>query len=208
MKLTSRQGRSPHESVVFGSIAFDSPEETLIATRLDEVIPLLVSAERQAHSGFYVAVLLSYEAAPAFDSVLRVHTPSDFPLAWAAVFQDKVELTNQEHPSVSSNSWTPQVSQNEYNLAISRIRELIAAGDTYQVNYTVPLTSSFDGDAYAWYRSLCLAQGAQYSAYLDLGRYQVLCLSPELFFERRGDHVVTKPMKGTARRGRWSAEDR
>ena len=55
---------------------------------------------------------------------------------------------------------------------------------------------------------LCLAQGAQYSAYLDLGRYKVLCLSPELFFERRGNHVITRPMKGTVRRGRWPAEDR
>ena len=208
MKLTSHRGRSSHPYVVFGSIAFDSPKETLIATRLDEVIPLLASAERHARSGFYVAVLLSYEAAPAFDPVLRVHAPGDFPLAWAAVFPDKLELTSEEHPSVSSNSWTPEVSQTEYNLAISRIRELIAAGDTYQVNYTFPLTSSFNGDAYEWYRSLSLAQGAQYSAYIDLGRYQVLCLSPELFFERRGDHVVTKPMKGTARRGRWSAEDR
>ena len=70
-----------------------------------------------------------------------------------------------------------------------RIRELIAAGDTYQVNYSFPLTSTFNGDTYAWYRSLCLAQGAQYSAYLDLGRYKVLCLSPELFFERRGNQV-------------------
>ena len=85
----------------------------------------------------------------------------------------------------------------EYDAAVARIRELIAAGDTYQVNYSFPLTSSFNGDAYAWYRNLCLAQGAPYSAYLDLGRYKVLCLSPELFFERRGDHVVTRPMKGT-----------
>jgi para-aminobenzoate synthetase/4-amino-4-deoxychorismate lyase len=54
---------------------------------------------------------------------------------------------------------------------------------------------------------LCVAQGAQYSVYLDLGRYQVLCLSPELFFERRGNHVITRPMKGTVRRGRWPAED-
>ncbi len=54
---------------------------------------------------------------------------------------------------------------------------------------------------------LCLAQGARYCAYLDLDRYQVLSLSPELFFERRGDRVITRPMKGTIRRGRWTEED-
>jgi para-aminobenzoate synthetase/4-amino-4-deoxychorismate lyase len=99
------------------------------------------------------------------------------------------------------------VSRDEYDRSVSRIRELIAAGDTYQVNYSFPLTSSFNGDAFAWFRDLCVAQGAQYSVYLDLGRYQVLCLSPELFFERRGNHVITRPMKGTVRRGRWPAED-
>ena len=197
-----------HPTFVFGPIAFDSPVETLVATRLDEVLTLLEFAERHARSGSYVALMLSYEAAPAFDPVLRVHEPRDFPLAWAAVFTRKLDVPNEDQPSITSNSWTPQVPQHEYDDAISCIHELIAAGDTYQVNYTFPLTSSFDGDAYAWYRSLCLAQGAQYSAYLDLGRYQVLCLSPELFFERRGNHIRTRPMKGTAPRGRWPAEDR
>nr|MBA3569390.1 chorismate-binding protein [Pyrinomonadaceae bacterium] len=51
------------------------------------------------------------------------------------------------------------------------------------------------------------AQGADYCAYLDLGRYKVLCISPELFFERRGDSIKTKPMKGTINRGRWALED-
>jgi para-aminobenzoate synthetase/4-amino-4-deoxychorismate lyase len=91
---------------------------------------------------------------------------------------------------------------------VARIRDLIAAGHTYQVNYSFPLTSSFNGDAYELYRNLYLAQGAPYSAYLDLGRFKVLCLSPELFFERRGNLCITKPMKGTVKRGRWLEEDR
>ena len=202
-------------TVVFGSpdnaangwrLVFDAPLKTIIANRIDEVLPLLEFAEREALAGSYVAVMLSYEAAPAFDSILSVHGASEFPLAWAASFPASTEIP-ASGGSLSSNSWSPRVDQSEYTAAVARIRELIAAGDTYQVNYSFPLTSSFEGDAYAWYRQLCLAQGAPYSAYLDLGRYKVLCLSPELFFEHTGDHVVTKPMKGTVRRGRWGAED-
>jgi para-aminobenzoate synthetase / 4-amino-4-deoxychorismate lyase len=37
--------------------------------------------------------------------------------------------------------------------------------------------------------------------------YQVLSLSPELFFERRGNRLMTRPMKGTMPRGRWAEED-
>ena len=178
-----------------------------IAKRLEEVFEVLNFAEREARAGSHVAVMLSYEAAPAFDSVLVTHEPSEFPLAWAAVFENQPDQVH-ESSLVTSNTWTPRVDRGEYEAAVARIRDLIAAGDTYQVNYSFPLTSSFEGDPYAWYRNLCLAQGAPYSAYLDLGRFKVLCLSPELFFERRGNHVVTRPMKGTIERGRWLEEDR
>lgn len=177
-----------------------------VANRIEEVLSVLEFAEREARSGSYVAVMLSYEAAPAFDSVLVTHEPSEFPLAWASVFENSSEMTSDL--GVASNSWSPLVNRGEYDRAVARIRELIAAGDTYQVNYSFPLTSSFNGDAYELYRTLYLAQGAPYSAYLDLGRFKVLCLSPELFFERRGNHVVTRPMKGTVKRGRWLEEDR
>lgn len=192
---------------VFGERYLNNPTAEITAKHIDEVRSVLEFAERESLAGAYVAVMLSYEAAPAFDSVFAVHEPSEFPLAWAAAFHNATEIEESPGPTISSNSWTPRVERDEYDNAVTRVRDLIAAGDTYQVNYTFPVTSNFDGDHYAWFRSLCLAQGAAYSAYTDLDRYKVLCLSPELFFERRGNHVVTKPMKGTAQRGRWTAED-
>ncbi len=193
---------------VFGSKSLNAPTAEITAKRIDEVSSVLDFAEREAAAGSYVAVMLSYEAAPAFDPVFAVHESSDFPLAWAAAFSTISETQNQDSSTISSNSWAPRVTRDEYDNAVTRIRELIAAGDTYQVNYTFPVTSTFTGDHYAWYRSLCLAQGAEYSAYIDLDRYKVLCLSPELFFKRQGNHVITKPMKGTVGRGRWLQEDR
>jgi len=192
---------------VFGSQSLTEPTAEIAAKHIDEVLPVLEFAERESTAGSFVAVMLSYEAAPAFDSVFSVHESSDFPLAWAASFSTTSDVRDFDTSIISSNSWAPRVERDEYDDAITRIRELIAAGDTYQVNYTFPVTSNFNGDHFAWYRSLCLAQGAEYSAYIDLGRYKVLCLSPELFFKRRGNHVVTKPMKGTVRRGRWTKED-
>ena len=179
---------------------------TRLAKKIDDVLSVLEFAENEARNGSNVAVLLSYEAAPAFDSALITHPPSEFPLAWAAIVESVPDRT-QQHSAAVANGWTPLVNREEYDRSVSRIKDLIAAGDTYQVNYTFPLTSVFSGDALRWYRDLCVAQSAQYSVYLDLGRYQVLCLSPELFFERRGNHIITRPMKGTVRRGRWLAED-
>ena len=192
---------------VFGSQSLTQPTAEITAKHIDEVLRVLEFAERESAAGSFVAVMLSYEAAPAFDPIFSVHKPSDFPLAWAAASPGTTDTQALNSVRIPSNSWAPRVERDEYDHAVGRIRELIAAGDTYQVNYTFPVTSSFNGDHYAWYRSLCLAQGADYSAYIDLGRYKVLCLSPELFFKREGNHVVTKPMKGTVRRGRFSKED-
>ncbi|HJP93153.1 MAG TPA: aminodeoxychorismate synthase component I [Pyrinomonadaceae bacterium] len=182
--------------------------DTRSANRIDDVLSVLHFAEEKARCGSHVAVMLSYEAAPAFDSAFVTHEPTDFPLAWARVFTSKSEAVAATTLSNSTNGWSPRVSRDDYDCAVARIRELIAAGDTYQVNYSFPLASTFSGDTFAWYRDLCVAQGAQYSVYLDLGRYKVLCLSPELFFERRGNRVIARPMKGTIRRGRWASEDR
>jgi para-aminobenzoate synthetase/4-amino-4-deoxychorismate lyase len=201
--------------VVFGSgesapggwrLALDNPLETRVARRLDEVLPLLEFAEARARAGTAVAVMIAYEAAAAFDDALSTHEPGAFPLAWAGVFAETTEDATAGGSFVAGE-WKPAIDKTEYDAAVATIRELIAAGDTYQVNYSFPLTATFSGDPYAWYRELCLAQGAPYSVYLDLERYKVLCLSPELFFTRCGDHVVTRPMKGTRTRGRRLDED-
>jgi para-aminobenzoate synthetase/4-amino-4-deoxychorismate lyase len=190
------------------SLYLDCPTRTYSALRLEEVIPLLKLVDKAARSGAWVALMMSYEAAPAFDRAFETHSPDSFPLVWAAVF-DQSSTTKPEHRDCNYEltAWQPQVTRSEYDRAINRIRELITRGDTYQVNYTFPLLSNFSGDPRAWYDTLCTAQGADYCAYLNLGRYKVLCISPELFFERRGDSIKTKPMKGTTRRGRWVLED-
>ena len=188
---------------VIDFLTFETALETITATNVGEVINVLDFAERHSRAGSYVVVMISYEAAPAFDSALTVYEPNGFPLAFAAVYSET------SHPPetssiFSSNPWTPAVTKHEYNESVARIRELIAAGHTYQVNYSFPLTSTFSGDSLAWYRQL---RPVKHSAYVDLGRYKVLSLSPELFFERRGDHVTTRPMKGTVQRGRTEVED-
>jgi para-aminobenzoate synthetase / 4-amino-4-deoxychorismate lyase len=90
---------------------------------------------------------------------------------------------------------------------VTRVREHIAAGDTYQCNLTDRLWTVLDRDPGALYPDLALAQGAAHSACLDLGRFVVASASLELFFDWAGDRLRTRPMKGTAARGRTAEED-
>ena len=80
------------------------------------------------------------------------------------------------------------------------------------MNYTARLRAHFTGDPFTLYHDLVTAQSGGYGAYLDTGAFQVLSASPELFFDRiagpsETDRIVTRPMKGTAERGRWLGED-
>src|SRR5215510_1212419 len=103
------------------SFSFDSPVRTFCASQIEDVAPLLKAAENEAQRGAYVALMLSYEAAAAFDPVLQTHSPTSFPLAWAAVFDRPTEIT-QQHQSYTVESWTPQISQTDYNSGVERIR--------------------------------------------------------------------------------------
>src|ERR1043165_1034527 len=102
------------------------------ASRIEEVLSVLEFAEREALAGSHVAVMLSYEAAPAFDPAFVTHAPSDFPLAWAAVFEDVP--AGEQLESYVSTEWEALVARDEYDRSVSHVRDLIAAGDTYQVN--------------------------------------------------------------------------
>src|SRR5687768_5164832 len=117
----------------FGSLVFGEPSEVREAKRIDEVLPLLEFAEARALAGAYAVVMLSYEAGPAFDSVLTTHAATGFPLASAAVFDGASEVDERGRGEFVSGDWQPRVSKSEYVNAVGRIRELIAAGDTYQV---------------------------------------------------------------------------
>ena len=190
------------------SYVFDSPRAVHLARTLSDVLPLLQEADRATRNGLWAALMLSYEAAPAFDSAMEVHASDGFPLGWLAVFREPSSRAIDFHPgSLSNTSWNPLIAQGGYSAGIAAIRSAIARGDCYQVNYTFPMECQFQGDAWAWYRALGTVQGAGYSAWIDLDRYRVLSFSPELFFEREGNVLRAQPMKGTAPRGRWASED-
>jgi para-aminobenzoate synthetase/4-amino-4-deoxychorismate lyase len=104
--------------------------------------------------------------------------------------------------------WQALVSAAAYRRQVRQIRGLIVAGDTYQINYTFPLQAPFQGDTLAWFRQLCASQQADHCAFIQAGRFHLLSASPELFFKKTAQELATRPMKGTARRGRWPAEDR
>ncbi len=122
----------------------------------------------------------------------------------------QLPITNHQSPitNYQLGQWRPSVTREAYLSAIARIKEQIAAGYTYQVNYTYHLRTEFTGEQLALFADLTAAQQAAYTAYVDTGRHAICSASPELFFRLDEDRLLSKPMKGTAVRGRTLAEDK
>ncbi len=201
----------PEPDVPPGGLVLYDPVEVIVAERLEEVRPALDAVERAAAQGLHAIGFVAYEAAPAFDPALVTRAPGALPLAWFAVFRapagGAADPGSPDTPPFELSAWSPDIPRARYDADIGAIREAIARGETYQVNHTLRLRATFEGDATSFYRRLRAAQGGGYAAYLDLGRHRIVSASPELFFRRRGTRVTTRPMKGTMPRGRWLEED-
>jgi para-aminobenzoate synthetase/4-amino-4-deoxychorismate lyase len=185
--------------------------EEISATTLAQILPALRRIEAAVKNGLHAAGFLSYEAAPAFEPNLQVNGATEFPLLWFGLFKERRDIVAGEFfrdGECELTDWRPSIDENTYCRAVEQIRKHIAAGDTYQVNFTFRLRGRFRGDDLALYHRLCKSQRAGYCAYLDLGRYRILSASPELFFHWQNGELVTRPMKGTRPRGRTTAEDR
>src|SRR5207253_1723755 len=136
--------------------------------------------------------------------------PGSPPLVWFGLCTEPTRVDPVSAPDLPGGqptTWQPDWTAAEHARAVACVREQIAAGETYQCNLTDRLRSTPTGDPEALYARLVHAQRGAYNAYLDLGRHVVASASPELFFEWVGDQVRTRPMKGTAPRGRTTAED-
>jgi len=191
---------------------FRNPVEIVSASTLSEVKEKLQRIENLTQSeGFHAAGFISYDAAPAFDDALKVNSDDRFPLLWFGIYEEpnQITLPQDESENVESESeWTPSVSETDYNQAIERIKQCIAAGDTYQVNYTIRLRKKTKDNGWYLFRDLVQSQNSGYPAYMNIGDYVICSASPELFFALDGDQITTRPMKGTAPRGRFIQEDR
>lgn len=206
----------------YRSYLFTRPTRKLSASSalFDEIDQALTS-------GSYVAGFLAYECGENLREIGHCGQPnSNTPLGWfgvyskAFVFDHRTGEFEGEAPKDSpaedhkpSESFAIQnlrfgIDEKEYAQKIEAIKEYIRAGDTYQVNLTDQVRFDFSGSPMAVFAALAESQPVQYSAFLQGEMWQILSFSPELFFRLKDRRIVTRPMKGTARRGAEIEEDK
>jgi len=217
--------RPPHKAG--RSVLFHAPDEVIRADRLEDVGVALARMDACLADGYHLAGWIAYECAAHFEPKLkRVMKPRPGePLIWMIATRQAKVLDGSALGDLflASSRGTGRKSQlafgdaleteASYTSALNRVHDYIAAGDVYQINHTFPLPCTLDGDALSLYERLRMNQPVPYGAFIDTGddekgqSWRVLSLSPELFVERFGDTLTCRPMKGTAPRGRTTAED-
>ncbi|NQW84256.1 MAG: aminodeoxychorismate synthase component I [Alcaligenaceae bacterium] len=188
-------------------------------------------------AGNWIALMLDYELGEWFEPALqpsaraaqaRPPTPTDaaqthlkprsrltalvFDSAtiekpWGLSQVEETEADTGATTPASITSVTASLSQADYFDRIQKIKEWIAQGEVYQINSTFALNVSTQGSAQALYRRLANQHPSAHAAFIEDEEQTVLSFSPELFLQRRGTTLITRPMKGTAPRSNDPLED-
>lgn len=201
------------------------PVATHSAHTVGEVVPVLQAVEGAVErDGLHAAGFLAYEAAPAFDAALTTRPAGRLPLASFALFRSLAhaptldaalrmlppdDSAGETNPDARiETQWTRSLDDEAYAAAVEEIREAIAAGATYQANFTMRLAGTWTASPRLLFHRLVAAQPTRHAAYLEDNASAICSASPELFFERDGERIVCRPMKGTAPRHPVPALDR
>jgi para-aminobenzoate synthetase/4-amino-4-deoxychorismate lyase len=201
------------------SLLFQNPEEVIAVSDPTEVEQALASVSEGLSRGLHAAGFFGYEFGYCLEPKLRALLPKEQqqPLFYIGLFRAPVPFNDEatldwldghgggERATVSNLrlSWTRE----RYGEAFRAVKDYIAAGDVYQINLTQKFFFDFEGDPVALYAALRRKQRVAYGGFINTPKFSVLSLSPELFFRREGQHLSTRPMKGTAPRGRTPRED-
>jgi para-aminobenzoate synthetase/4-amino-4-deoxychorismate lyase len=201
------------------TLLFEEPERVIAAYRPEDVEAALDIVTDGLSRGLHAAGFFAYELGYCLEPKLQALLPRDRQqlLFWIGLFREPLRFTDAEtrawldangalERSTISDlqlSWT----RDEYTGAFAKVQDYIAAGDVYQINLTLKYRFAFSGDPVALYAALRRKQRVEYGALVGAGEFNVLSLSPELFFRREGKLVTSRPMKGTAPRGRTPRED-
>ena len=180
----------------------------LACQRVEDWPRLLDGVQDALARGLYAVPVLTYELGEQLLGIAPAREPHA-PLAQVLLFErytmldaDQVDAwlaTDAHNGPAGIGAVRSNVDEATFAQAIDRIRDYIAAGDTYQVNYTYRLRFDAFGDIKQLYARLRARQPVPYGALISLpdGR-AVLSLSPELFVRHDAGRLLARPMKGTA----------
>jgi len=152
------------------------------------------------------AVVQDHEQQQAWLTVLP---GAEFPeaLLEKSRFHDLKSNLEKTDKFFNISSFESNIKEEDYLKSIGAIRDYIAAGDCYQVNYAQRFSADCSGDPFTAYQQLRAALPSPFSGYIETPAATILSLSPERFIEIKDGVAETRPIKGTIARGHDAQSD-
>ena len=102
-----------------------------------------------------------------------------------------------------------RISKEEYLEKVGAMLEHIHRGDIYEANLCQEFFSeNVDLNAFSIYQSLNEISTPPFAAFLRLENINLVSASPERYLRKKGEQLLTQPIKGTARRSSNPEEDK
>jgi para-aminobenzoate synthetase/4-amino-4-deoxychorismate lyase len=187
------------------ALYFDNPELVIVCSCFKDVERAFEEIEGALARGLYVAGFFSYELGYAFEETFSSYSQNGFPLIYVGCYRKYQHCNNQ----FASGICQPQIKNVRFNISrekyfdhIDIIRSYLQSGDVYQITYCLKILFDFSGSAFDLYKKLFDVQPVPYAAFIETDKYSIASLSPELFLYKKGNSILSKPMKGTWPRGR------
>ncbi len=132
--------------------------------------------------------------------------------ALCAKFSNPVAAISNSAPFKVLSAIQSNLSESQYYQAFNNVKNYITAGDCYQVNLAQRFAAKVQGDSWQAYKKLREISPAPFMAYMNLPNndaqnIQILSNSPERFLQTDGQHVETRPIKGTRPRSADPVQD-
>ena len=99
------------------------------------------------------------------------------------------------------------MTKDYYLNSIQRVKDYIAAGDIYQINFTQRFDCKLNKSPLELYERLRNTNPAPFASYMSFGEGEIVCCSPERFISVKDGVLETRPIKGTIARGETPEED-
>lgn len=130
--------------------------------------------------------------------VFIVHQFDQLTIDQIDLWLKKYNNSTQYNSAVFTNpAFQPLIEKQEFLHQVDLIKKDIALGRLYQANLTAPLIADCSDSAEVLFEKYLPNFKGQYKALLPCHDFSILSYSPELFLEKNGNTLITRPIKGS-----------
>lgn len=116
-------------------------------------------------------------------------------------FEHIINRVVEDEPTLTAIDLSPRISKDIYLHHANALKQHILRGDIYEVNYCMEwYADDVDISPMTLFNALNRIGKTPFSAFLSIDNTYLMSASPERFLQRRGDTLVSQPIKGTAAR--------